>query len=89
MSSAALFRKIKNKEIILAGNKKLKIYGKLNCSSGKRIKKENRVFLSSEKEALEICYRPCGHCMNEKYKDWKSSKSAPQGGTEHYSYKIH
>jgi len=27
--------------------------------------------------------------MNEKYKDWKSSKSAPQGGTEHYSYKIH
>jgi len=58
LSSAALFRKIKNKEIILAGNKKLKIYGKLNCSSGKRIKKENRVFLSSEKEALEICYRP-------------------------------
>lgn len=70
ISSRMPFRKIKNKQITFAGNKKLRIYGTLNCSSGKRMKKENRVFLSSEKEAVENGYRPCGHCMKDTYKDW-------------------
>ena len=61
-----LIRKIKNREVVFAGNKKLKIYGVLSCSSGKRMKKENRVFFSSEQEALNNGYRPCGHCMIEK-----------------------
>ena len=61
---------MKNKQITFAGNKKLRIYGALICSSGKRMKKENRVFFSSEKEAVENGYRPCGHCMNETYEDW-------------------
>ena len=69
-----LLRKIKNKEIVLAGNKRLKIYGTLNCSSGKRMKEENRVFFSSEHEALENGYRPCGHCMKTKYNEWKYNK---------------
>lgn len=63
--------KIRKKEIILAGNEKLKIYGSLSCLSGKRIKMENRVFFESEKNALENGYRPCGYCMKEKYKNWK------------------
>ncbi|HET6769417.1 MAG TPA: Ada metal-binding domain-containing protein [Chitinophagaceae bacterium] len=66
-----LFRKLKNKEIALAGNKKLKIYGTLNCTSGKRMKKENRVFFAGEKEAKESGYRPCGNCMKIKYNDWE------------------
>ena len=66
-----LLRKIRSSEIVLGGNKKLKIYGQLNCSSGIRMKKETRVFFSSEEEALSNGFRPCGHCMNEKYKDWK------------------
>jgi len=73
INSQRLFAKIKNKQIALAGNKKLKIYGTLNCTSGKRMKKENRVFFISEQEVLENEYRPCGHCMNEKYKDWRKS----------------
>ena len=48
IGSGILFR-----QIIFAGNKKLKIYGKLNCTSGKRMKKENRIFFSSEKEAVK------------------------------------
>jgi hypothetical protein len=40
ISPRGLFRRIKNKQITLAGNKKLKIYGTLNCASGKRMKKE-------------------------------------------------
>lgn len=46
----------------LAGNKKLRIYGTLDCYSGKRMKKENRVFFNSEKEAIENGYRCCKHC---------------------------
>ena len=60
-------------EVQLAGNSKLKIYGKLNCSSGKRMKTENRVFFGSETEAKSMGYRPCGHCMREDYLLWKAS----------------
>jgi len=59
--------------IRLAGNKKLGIYGTLNCSSGKRMKTENRVFFASAMEAIELGYRPCGHCMRDDYRQWKSS----------------
>jgi methylphosphotriester-DNA--protein-cysteine methyltransferase len=58
-------------EILLAGNKKLKIYGTLNCTSGKRMKTENRVFFESQKEAEGVGYRPCGHCMRAAYLQWK------------------
>lgn len=58
---------IESDEILYAGNRKLKIYGTLECSSGKRMKPENRVFFRSEKEARENGYRPCGHCMRDAY----------------------
>jgi methylphosphotriester-DNA--protein-cysteine methyltransferase len=61
---------IDKNEITFAGNAKLKIYGTLNCSSGKRMKQENRVFFSLETEAIELRYRPCGHCMPVAYKSW-------------------
>lgn len=63
---------IRKGEISLGGYKKGKIYGLLTCSSGKRMKKENRVFFKDEAEALAAGYRPCGHCMPEKYKQWKT-----------------
>ena len=62
------------KLIAIAGNAKLKIYGTLNCSSGKRMKVENRVFFGSEREAIELGYRPCGHCMRAAFKKWKALK---------------
>ena len=61
---------VKNEEICFGGNIRLKIYGKLNCKSGKRMKTENRVFFKTEKQALENGYRPCGHCLKMKYKEW-------------------
>jgi len=61
-------------EILLGGNANLKIYGTLNCKSGKRLKIKNRVFFKNEEEAIQENYRPCGHCMREKYKIWKLSK---------------
>ena len=57
--------------IALAGNKQLKIYGTLTCRSGKRMKLENRVFFRTEKEAINLQFRPCGHCMKTAYKKWK------------------
>ena len=62
---------IKSGKIILGGNKRLKIYGTLSCNSGKKMKTKNRVFFCSEKEAINEGYRPCGHCMKNKYLKWK------------------
>ncbi len=61
---------IKQKKILLGGNRKLKIYGTLQCKSGKRMKKENRVFFASESEAINHVFRPCGHCMKTAYQQW-------------------
>ena len=72
ISAIDLRNKIKNQEINLGGNRKLKIYGALSCRSGKKLKKENRVFFISETEAVQNGYRPCGHCMKEQYQRWKN-----------------
>ncbi len=61
--------------IQFASNRKLRIYGTLSCSSGKRMKTENRVFFRSEEEAINEGYRPCGHCMRQEYLHWKKVKS--------------
>jgi methylphosphotriester-DNA--protein-cysteine methyltransferase len=65
---------LRNKAVVLAGNKKLKIYGTLTCKSGKRMKKENRVFFESEYEAVKLGYRPCGHCLKLQYEKWLFDK---------------
>ncbi|MCH5718002.1 Ada metal-binding domain-containing protein [Niabella hibiscisoli] len=63
--------RIRKGSIAWGGNQKLKIYGLLNCASGKRMKKINRVFFASEEDALLNGYRPCGRCMSRAYKNWK------------------
>jgi hypothetical protein len=62
--------------IAFAGNSYLRIYGTLQCSSGKRMKAGNRVFLINEAEAIKIGYRPCGHCMRAAYQKWKTLNPA-------------
>jgi len=66
-----LHRLIREGKILFAGNQKLKIFGKLSCSSGKRMKKTNRIFFHSAEEARSLGYRPCGHCMRKEYISWK------------------
>ncbi len=60
---------------ILGGNSKLKIYGRLDCwSANAAIPKgyaTRRVFFADEKTAIKAGYRPCGHCMKDRYKVWK------------------
>jgi methylphosphotriester-DNA--protein-cysteine methyltransferase len=60
-------------KITLGGYQKNKIYGTLNCKSGKRMKTQNRVFFKDEQEAVAAGYRPCGNCMPDQYKQWKQN----------------
>jgi hypothetical protein len=73
--SKILLLKIKSGEISLGGNKDLKIYGRLDCRAGKRMKVENRVFFENETEAIDCGYRPCAVCMKKEYLIWKESLS--------------
>lgn len=71
---SARFREMFRKgEIAFGGYRKGGIYGTLHCASGKRMLPVNRVFFASEAEALAQGYRPCGHCLPHKYKQWKHS----------------
>jgi methylphosphotriester-DNA--protein-cysteine methyltransferase len=74
INNSHLFNLLKNGSLTFAGNKKLKIYGTLRCKSGKKMKKENRVFFLNEEEAIAIGFRPCGHCMAANYLNWRMSK---------------
>jgi methylphosphotriester-DNA--protein-cysteine methyltransferase len=69
--ASALWNKIHRGEVTMAGNKKLKIYGRLHCRSGKKMKVKNRVFFENEAEAINCGYRPCAVCMREEYVIWK------------------
>jgi methylphosphotriester-DNA--protein-cysteine methyltransferase len=70
--SRRLWQLIQAGTITLAGNKRLKIYGTLQCASGKKMKVENRVFFRDKAEAIIMGYRPCGHCMRSGYLQWKN-----------------
>lgn len=39
-----------------------KIFGRLDCKSGMRMKKENRVFFQTLEDAVSEGYRPCKKC---------------------------
>lgn len=69
----ALFSLVKRGEITLGGHRPGKIYGRLHCRAGKRMKIENRVFFRDEPEAIGMGFRPCGRCMPDAYKTWKQS----------------
>ncbi len=63
------YKILKNGKIILsdipgkyAGYKLGKIFGRLDCKSGMRMKKENRVFFLTWDDAIREGYRPCKNC---------------------------
>jgi methylphosphotriester-DNA--protein-cysteine methyltransferase len=70
-----LWQFIRQGWIKYGGNNRLKIYGTLSCQSGRRMKKGNRIFFSSEEEAIVLGFRPCGHCMRKSYLVWKEGEA--------------
>ncbi len=65
IASGDLLRKIRLREICFGGNARDKIYGRLSCSSGKRLKKANKVFFATETEARLNGFRPCANCLRK------------------------
>ncbi|MDX1608383.1 MAG: Ada metal-binding domain-containing protein [Candidatus Spechtbacterales bacterium] len=64
-----LYKVLKNGEIVksrkkgrYAGWRPGKIFGRLDCKSGMRMKKENRVFFLTWQDAIGAGYRPCKNC---------------------------
>jgi methylphosphotriester-DNA--protein-cysteine methyltransferase len=64
---------------LLGGNRRLKIYGRLDCPSALRALPRgyarHRVFFADEATAIAAGYRPCGTCMREEYRRWKSARA--------------
>jgi methylphosphotriester-DNA--protein-cysteine methyltransferase len=58
-----------------AGHRPLKIFGRLNCASGKRfMEKENRVFFHTLEDAVREGYRPCMKCRPLDEKEFQRIK---------------
>jgi hypothetical protein len=57
------------------------LYGRLDCSSALRAVAKgtyqvSRVFFASEADAIAAGYRPCGNCLREHYRVWKTAQGA-------------
>ncbi|HTO76323.1 MAG TPA: Ada metal-binding domain-containing protein [Thermoanaerobaculia bacterium] len=62
----------------LGGNRRLKIYGRLDCPSAVRALARGyarrRVFFLDEAAAIAAGYRPCARCLPERYRDWRRNR---------------
>lgn len=60
----------------LGGNRRLKIYGRLDCPSAIRALPrgyaKRRVFFANAATAVKAGYRPCAVCMREEYQRWRA-----------------
>jgi AraC family transcriptional regulator of adaptative response / DNA-3-methyladenine glycosylase II len=61
----------------LGGHRKSKVYGRLDCPGALRwIAKghyvQHRVFFADEATALAAGFRPCGHCLRERHREFKT-----------------
>jgi hypothetical protein len=65
----------------LGGNRRLRIYGRLDCGSAIKALPQGyakiRVFFADEDAAIAAGFRPCGNCMKARYQEWKRG---PQPG---------
>jgi hypothetical protein len=64
---------------LFGGNKRGRIYGRLDYHSALRaikrgrIYQQHRVFFADEASAIAAGFRPCGACMREAYKKWRAA----------------
>jgi methylphosphotriester-DNA--protein-cysteine methyltransferase len=64
---------------LLGGNRRLKIYGRLDCPSARRALgrgyEKRRVFFADEATAIAAGYRPCARCMPAEYRRWRANRN--------------
>ena len=70
---AALWARLRDGSLTLAGNRRLKIYGRLGCPAGRRMRRGSRVFFADATAAEAAGYRPCARCCRAAYDVWKSA----------------
>ena len=75
ITDSAVRSAIRRQQVTMAGNARDKIFGRLNCRSGLRMNRVNRVFFANEPEAVSHGFRPCGHCMRSDYAAWKADQT--------------
>jgi methylphosphotriester-DNA--protein-cysteine methyltransferase len=73
ITDAALRAHLRDGSLTLAGNRRLKIYGRLDCRAGRRMARGTRVFFANHAAAEDVGYRPCAHCLPAAYDVWKST----------------
>ncbi len=61
----------------LGGHRRSKVYGRLDCPTALRWIAQghyvrHRVFFADEETAIAAGYRPCGHCLRAKYRQWRA-----------------
>jgi len=61
-----------------AGHKKYKIFGRLDCKSGMRMKKDNRIFFHELEDAVLHGYRPCRNCKPINEEEFQRIKDSVQ-----------
>lgn len=47
------------------------------------MKPEHRVFFLDSQEAMQLGYRPCGHCLKQEYRQWKAIQEAGSARLRH------
>jgi hypothetical protein len=66
---------------LIGGNRRTKIYGRLDCPSALRAIRRGktygryRVFFADEEKAVAAGFRPCGVCMPDAYKRWRDTRT--------------
>jgi len=71
----ALRSLIRQRVIILAGHRKNRIFGRLDCRQGKGMLRSNRVFFANAAQAKERGFRPCGRCLRAEFMSWRAQTS--------------
>jgi methylphosphotriester-DNA--protein-cysteine methyltransferase len=62
------------------GHRRMRIYGRLDCSSARAAiarggYARDRVFFADEATALAAGYRPCARCCPDRYRVWKAAET--------------
>ncbi len=78
VTDAALRARLRDGSLTMAGNRRLKIYGRLGCPAGRRM---HRVFFADATAAEAAGYRPCARCCRAAYDVWKSAANSGIQGT--------
>ena len=76
IDEVSLHRMIRDGRLTFAGNRRQKIFGRLDCRTGRRLARRNRIFFASRGEAERLGYRPCARCLPAAYDVWKSSANS-------------